>query len=462
MSFISDPVLSRRDRWLLGSVMVAPGLAYLVVRLFGLTSHLKLAALGVTGLLGATVCYLRPREGMWFVVFYIYAGLGFYFPLNVAGLVTVVALAAVLIDLLRGDANRLTDPLFLYANAVFLLIAVGSMIVARDPAHSLGEVVEYLKVLVLVFLLVQLVRTPAQLRTLMYVIFAGSVAAVVLGVMNLVFGIQSIGENYIHTSEYVIRFIGTQENPNRAAAYMCTAVPLGMFAVKHAPRALKPFWILGIVILVGGVYATFSRSAAFPLAMMTGAVLLREVRSRRSFFIVATLIAVAAILTPHVWWERVLGLEAAFETTTLDWSVYNRLLALHTAWELFLRYPLTGVGIGNFIDAASYQVFMRIVVHNTYLEILVGTGLFGLTAFLLIMSSGFRHTVTGVRARWNGQPEWMRSACFYCALSAVSMWMSSFFGTMSFRQPFWIPIATGLIIANLARTGQPAGPSASA
>jgi O-antigen ligase len=183
------------------------------------------------------------------------------------------------------------------------------------------------------------------------------------------------------------------------------------------------------------------------------------VRTRRSLIIVATLAAVGLILTPKMWWERIMGLGAAFQTTTLDWSVYTRLMALHTAWEMFLQHPFTGIGIGNFIVAAAYKLFVRIVVHNSYLEILVGTGIFGLLSFLFIMLSGFRHTLAGVRARWQGQPEWMRSACFYCALSAASIWMSSFFGTMPFRQPFWVPIATGLVIANLMR--EDAGASSS-
>jgi O-antigen ligase len=233
--------------------------------------------------------------------------------------------------------------------------------------------------------------------------------------------------------------------------FMCTAVPFGIFGFKWARPRLKPLWILALVIIVVAIYATFSRSVAFPLAMITVAVVLREVRSRRGFIIMASLLAVALVATPQMWWDRVLGLGAAFQTTTLDWSVYTRLLALHTAWELFLHHPITGIGIGNFIVAGAYKVFVRIVAHNTYLETLVGTGIFGLSSFLFIMLSGFRHTVAGARARWEGQPEWTQSACFYCMLSAISIWMSAFFGSIPFRHPFWVPIAVGFVIANLLR-----------
>jgi O-antigen ligase len=459
VSAISDPLLSRRERWLLAGIVSAPALLYLIVRLLGYMKFVKLGAVAAVGLGGATLLFVRPRWGLWLLVFYVYAGLAFYFPFNMSGLISMVVIAAVALDLVLGAENRLEDPLFWYANAIFLLIAIGSMVWAKSPKLSLVEIWNYLKMVGFAYVIVHLVRTPQHLRTLMVMVFAGALATVILGVMNLVLGIQSVGDNYIRGSEYMLRFMGTHENPNRAAAFMCTAVPMGLFFVKQARPALKPFWILGVLILVVAIYATFSRSVAFPLAMITTAVFLREVKSRRSFVLVVVLLAGAALLTPKVWWERVLGLGAAFQTTTLDWSVYTRLMALHTAWEMFLNHPLTGIGIGNFIVAAAYKVFLRIVVHNTYLEILVGTGIFGLVSFLFILLSGFRHTFNGARARWEGQPEWLRSACFYCALSAVSIWMSAFFGTMPFRQPFWVPIAVGLVIARFLRDNRSISPA---
>lgn len=460
MSSISDPVVSRRERWLLATIVVAPAALYLLIRLLGYMKYLKLAALATVALGGAAALFVRPRWGLWLLVFYIYAGISFYFSINVAALITFIIFAAVILDLVLGAGHRLQDSLFWYANAVFLLLAVGSMVWAMSPKLSMVEIASYLKMVLFTYLIVHLVRTPHHLRSLMYVIFAGALATVFLGVMNLLLGIQSVGDNYIRGSEYMLRFMGTHENPNRAAAYMCSALPLGLFGVKHARRALKPFWILAVAILVVAIFATFSRSVAFPLAMIAGAVLIREVRSRRSFVTVAVFVAVALILTPHVWWERVLGLGAAFETTTLDWSVYTRLMALNTAWEMFMNHPFTGIGIGNFIVAAAYKVFLRIVVHNTYLEVLVGTGIFGLASFLFILLSGFRYTFAGMRERWAAQPPWLQSACFYCALSAVSIWMSAFFGTMPFRQPFWVPVATGLVIANLLRDARSNAPSA--
>jgi O-antigen ligase len=442
---------SRREGLLLAAIAAAPAVIYFLFKQLGYFKYLKLAGLGVLALAGATAVLVRPRVGLWVVLFYVYAGLSFYVDLNVGGLLSVLLMAAVTLELVLGDQNRVNDALFWYAAAAFLLIAVGSMLWARDTGLALFEISNYLKMVVLTYLVVQLVRTPQHLRLMMYVIFAGGVATVLLGVANLLLGIQSVADNYIRGSTYMLRFMGTHGNPNRAAAFICTTIPMGIFALRHGRRAWKPFVAAGIVLLVVAVFATFSRSVVFPLVFIALAVMAREMRGKRAYLGVAVVVAVGAVLTPREYWERVLGLREAFQTTTLDWSVYTRLLALRTAWDMFLDHPFTGIGIGNFLVAASYQLFVRIVVHNTYLEVLVGTGIFGLLAFLAILYAGFRHSVAGAFTHWKHHPAWLRSASFYCALSGISIWMSAFFGTMPFRHPFWVPVAAGLVIGNLLR-----------
>jgi O-antigen ligase len=196
-----------------------------------------------------------------------------------------------------------------------------------------------------------------------------------------------------------------------------------------------------------------------PFSIITVAVLVRELRSRRSYLMLLVLATLGILLTPRYYWDRVLALRDIASGGARDWSVYTRWLALTTAWELFLHHPLTGVGIGNFIVAGAYRVFLRIVVHNTYLEILVGTGVFGLMTFLWMVLAGLRATVSGARRRWVTQPVWIQSLCFYVALSGISIWASALFGSMPFRYPLWIPVAAGLVIGNLLRIDRAAAPA---
>ena len=249
----------------------------------------------------------------------------------------------------------------------------------------------------------------------------------------------------------MVRFSGAHANPNLAAAVMCSALPLGIFGLKHARARMRPVFVVAIIILIVAIFGTFSRSVVFAFSFVTVCVLAREARSRRTYLALVALLTLGILLAPGFYWERVLGLRDAFEDKTLDWSVYTRLLALETAWDMFLRHPFTGVGIGNFFEAASYKLFVRMVVHNTYLEVLVGMGVFGLMAFMTVLFSGLRHSVAGIRHRWAHHPDWLRSASFYWALSGASICMSAFFGSMPFRYFIWVPVAAGLVIGNLLR-----------
>jgi O-antigen ligase len=227
-----------------------------------------------------------------------------------------------------------------------------------------------------------------------------------------------------------------------------------VFGARSPGRAwVRVGFGLGVLVLLGGIFSTFSRSVVFPIGVILLATLIREMHSRRAYLIVLLIAVAGALITPRYYWERVLALREALSSTGAprDWSVYTRWLAMTTAWELFLRHPFTGVGLGNFIVAGAYRLFVRIVVHNTYLEILVGTGIFGLVAFLGILTAGIRGAAAGARRRWVAQPEWVRSLSFYTALSGVSICLSAFFGTMPFRYPLWIPVAAGLVVGNLLR-----------
>jgi O-antigen ligase len=451
--------LSRREQFLLSAAVLLPFVVFVLARLLGYTKYLRLGGAACVAMAAAAAVFLFPRPGLWLILFYVYAGLSLYFPFNAAVPLTFLVFAAVLLDMVRGGRNRLDDPLFLYANAVFVLLSLQSMLFARDPALSFIELSDYLKMMLVTFLIVQLVHTPDHLRQLAYVVFAGAVATVFLGLVNLAVGYQVPGDSYVGEN-FLVRFSGAHENPNRAAAFMCAALPLGLFAVRHAARALRLLCVAGVVVLTVAIFATFSRSVVVPFAVILAAVVLREMRSRRSYLALVAVLSIGLLLTPRYYWDRLLGLREAFATTSLDWSVYTRMLALRTAWEMFLDHPLTGVGLGNFIVASAYQVFVRIVVHNSYLEILVGTGIFGLMAYLVILHAGLRYTWAGARRRWRRHPEWMRSLSFYVMLSAASICLSAAFGTMPFRYPLWVPVAAGLVIGGLLREDQAADPPA--
>ncbi|MDH4037038.1 MAG: O-antigen ligase family protein [Candidatus Krumholzibacteria bacterium] len=452
MTSAARALSSRGERLVLAALALLPLAVYLAARFLGYTKFLRLGAVAVAALVFGMTLFVRPRWGLFFLVFYIYSGVGSWLPVNVALPVSFIVTGAVLLQLVRGGQNRLVDASFWCAVAFFLLFCLQSMLVAPAPMLSVVELANFAKMLLVVYLIVQLVRTADDLRRLAYVVFAGAVATVVLGAAGLYLGIGPAQDNFIG-GVFVLRFTGAHENPNRAAAYMCSALPLGLFGARNSREPwLRAAFIAGVILLIIGIFSTFSRSVVVPFAAIALAVLVREVHSKRSWVFLLLLTVAGIVLTPRYYWDRVMALRDVASGSQKDWSVYTRWLAMTTAWELFLKHPLTGVGLGNFIVAGAYKVFLRIVAHNTYLEILVGTGIFGLTTFLWILAAGIRSAVAGARHHWASQPAWVRSLCFYVALSAVSIWLSALFGSMPFRYPLWIPVAASLVVGNLLRS----------
>ncbi len=446
--------VTARDRATLFAIALSPVLAFVALRLFGYIKLARLGGLALLAVAAATVVFLRPRWGLYALVFYIYSGVGLFMPVNLAAPLISIVLVSVLLEWTRGEEPRLPGAFFWIAVGLFILAALNSTLVARDMAACLRELGAFFKVLLVVVLAVHLIRTPDQLRALFYVVFAGAVGTAVLGALAIRFGWQGAGENFLY-GVHVMRFTGAHVDPNKAAAYMCSAIPLGIFAVRYCHnRFARLAFLLGVIVLVVGTFATFSRSTFVSIAVVLLGVAAYEVRSRRTFIVLATVLALGVVLAPRHYWDRVLELPGAFQDTTQDWSVYTRMLALRTGWELFLDHPFTGVGLGNFLTASASQLFVRIVVHNTYVEILAATGIFGLCWFVAMLASGLRHAVTGARRRWGKHPAWMRSLSYYTALSAVSICLSAFFATMSFRYPLWIPVAAGLVIGNLLRADE--------
>lgn len=454
MTIAGLPSLSSRQRsWLLAATFVPLALVVAVWRL-GFLDLLRLAVMGVVGAAFLVALLVKPRWGVYFMVFYVYSGLSFYVPGLLAMAVMAVLVTAAALEILRRDPGVRNDAVFWSFVALFTVLTLQSVLFAYSPERSAVRLVAFLKTVTLAWLIVHFVRTPADLRRMVLAAFVGAVATIAFGVINLRLGLYEQGN--VMGGLQIYRFSGAHPNPNRAAAIMCSALPLGVFAVRYASSRLRTVLsVAGVIALVVGVFATFSRSVVIAFAFVAAAVVLREIRSRRGYIVIGALFALAILLTPSYYWSRIQELwQVLTSNIGQDFSVQLRYDALTTAWALFLDHPWTGIGLGNFTIRGATDVVERIVVHNTFLEIAVDTGIFGLIAFLGIFAAGLRHALAATRHRWSAAVDRdgaMGSMAFYLGLAMVSIMISSLFGTMPFIYPYWVPAAGLLVVGNVIR-----------
>lgn len=429
---------------------VFPVLLYLLLRYLGLMSLARLGVIFLIGLSGGALLVVRPKLGAFFMVFYIYAGLRFYLPAIASVAITGVTTVAVVLEALRRDKFQVADGLFWFSTAAFFVVCVQSMIWARDYGQSFTTLGVLFKTVLLTVIVAYVVRSPEDLRALGKWVFAGGVGTVLLGTVNMMMGLASDG--MIAADANMMRFSGTQMNPNYAAAIMLSALPLGVFYVKHATGAIrKILGFVGIVVLIAGVFATLSRAAFFAFAAVILGVLLREVRSRRTGLAILLLFAIGILLSPRYYWVRFLAVADVSSAVASDWSFYMRYIALRGAWEAFLDHPFTGVGLRNLSTNLGSGSIIRIGPHNMYIGLLGELGIFGFVAYFTIQYSAFRHLLAGTISRWPADYRWLNDLSYYMALGVISALVSGLFMDGEYTYMVWIPVANGLAVGYLLR-----------
>ena len=240
--------------------------------------------------------------------------------------------------------------------------------------------------------------TPESFRTHIPNLVIWSVGlSTTLAFLGYYFGLSMFSVE--HHGGSLVRSTGGATDPNTLSIMILFTIP---FAIHRAFYPGSPgeriLMLLIIPVMLLTVASTFSRSGF--LIMIISFVLLmhqyrRYLRPRiMGFFLLFGFCGfVLAIFTvPANFWDRQLSL-LSWE----DGSLNRRYSYLIVGGDAIARNPLLGSGPGTFIDIYKNSEISRKHTnreadrarraHNTYLEVLVGTGIFG---FLLFMALNIR------------------------------------------------------------------------
>jgi probable O-glycosylation ligase (exosortase A-associated) len=188
---------------------------------------------------------------------------------------------------------------------------------------------------------------------------------------------------------------------NDVATFIVSAMPLGLYVAHSGRHLVSRFIALGALgILTIALVHTGSRGGFVALVAVAAFVLCCykaiAFRSRLSAFVLVTLVLFAT--ASEQYWTQM--------GTILSDSDYNqtaesgRLQIWERGVGYMLRYPLFGVGPGNFPTAegllspfAERQQFGIGVrwnaAHSSFVQIGAETGVVGLTVFLVLLASAF-------------------------------------------------------------------------
>jgi O-antigen ligase len=244
-------------------------------------------------------------------------------------------------------------------------------------------------------------------------------------------GIFREGSAYYNNQRIGGAIRGLFGNSNDLALHLVTMVPLAIgfaFAAKGLGRRLL---YLGFgALFVAAVVVTFSRGGFIGLFIAT-LVLVRKIgRQNKLLSTGALVIAMLALMSfaPASYSDRLSTILSSASDATGSSSQRTEILK-RSIW-VTLRYPLFGVGVGNF----HYKSVHELVTHNAYTQVSSEMGIPALVVYVMFMLYPMRR-LREIEMETQHRPDKRKLHYWSIGIQAsiVAYMVSSFFGAVAYQ-----------------------------
>lgn len=266
---------------------------------------------------------------------------------------------------------------------LFGLLGLLSIPLAISPADGWHEFSgTFIRCIVIFVVMVNVVRTHARLRALLFLTLAVSIWLSLGAVNDYRLGLMTI-EGYRVGG----RGGGIFGNPNDMALHLVTVFPVAI-ALCFATRGtvLKMLFGAAALLMLAAVVLTYSRGGFIGL-LVASAFLAWKIGHRHRFSIaVVGLVSLLLFLAlaPDNYAARL----ASIFVPSLDpvGSADMRREILFRSIATALRHPLFGIGMGNFHNVSIREL----VSHNAYTQVAAEMGIVALVTYVMFILRPFR------------------------------------------------------------------------
>jgi O-antigen ligase len=277
--------------------------------------------------------------------------------------------------------------------------------------------------------LVNVVRTELRLKMLILLVLAVSVYLSINAINDYRMGVFQVGD--METRRIVGRIKGLFENSNDLALHLVTMIPIAVALGISGRNPVKKLVYFGITgLMVGAVIVTFSRGGFIGLVAATVVLVRRLGKKNRVATTGALVFAVILFLAlaPGAFSTR---LSTIFNSAAdITGSASQRTQVLKRSVVVALRYPVFGVGIGNF----RHKSPRNLETHNAYTQVGAEMGLAAMVVYILFLI----HPIRRMRLIENesfAHPDQRRFYYLSIGLQAslIGFMFSSFFGAVAYQ-----------------------------
>lgn len=318
-----------------------------------------------------------------------------------------------------------------------LLLGVAALLsipLAINPAEAWKVFTDLLvKTLLIFIVIVNVVRTRRRLYLLMLLALGVSVYLSIYAIIDYQSGTFLMGEDI--TLRIMGRIKGLFDNPNDLALHLVTMAPIAV-GLAWAKRGIlrKVVYVGAAAIMVAAIVVTFSRGGFIGLVAVSLFLVLKLGRKQRlpaiSGFVLAVVLFVA--LAPGSYGSR---LSTIFNSASdITGSASQRNQVLIRSIFVTLRYPLTGVGLGNF----HYKSFQELGTHNAYTQVGSEMGIPAMVLYIMFLVYPYKRLKEIEKATDGNEKEryyYYMSIGLRAAL--IGYMVASFFAAVAYQWYIW-------------------------
>lgn len=322
---------------------------------------------------------------------------------------------------------------------VLLLLVAGllSIPLALEPLRAWNSFTDYLKVVLMFIVMVNVVRTERRLKALFVLVLVASCVLSVSAVSD-----YDLGQLVLRGQRIAGKIGGLFENPNDLALHFVTMMPIAVALTLGSRNLLKKgFYLACAVLMIAGIVVTFSRGGFLGMAC-AGSVLVWRFSRRNKLLIGAlmpVLLVLIVLLAPSGYGDRL--------STSTDGSAIARQDDLRRSLFIASRHPLLGVGMDNYVLYSNSSH----ATHNAYTQVAAETGLVAAAIYVMFLITPLKALRRVARESSVTRRE---SGLYYLAVgleaSLVGYMVSSFFASVAFLWYAYYLVAYAICLRRLS------------
>jgi len=396
------------------------------------------------------ICFFRPYFGalMWVWVAYFNPhrftwGIAYDFPVS-----TVIAIPTLLGIVFFRRLNR---GIFV-RETVMLLIFWAWITISYYNATQVPLFADHLddaqlrliavsKILLMTLVLILVVTTKKRLEIL-FILTA--LCFGVLAIKGTLFGIRTDGSFRVWGPPDSFVY----DNNDLGLALNMSLPMMFYMARETTSRRMRQLLRVCFFSSIVAVILTYSRGALLGLVVVLGAI---SIRSNRKVLAGALLVVFAFLVltfAPPAWMERMGDLAHG----EMDESAQGRLHAWQFAWELAIRYPITGGSFETFTPGLEERFTPQFTFagpHSIYFQTLGEQGFVGLGIFMGVLGGCF-YSLWHIRRRVRGQPSfaWINNYSLMLEASLLGYAVSGAFLPRAYFD-LWFQLAAGTALLKI-------------